>query len=620
MSTHYGATSSSSKRQRLESAVAPQLNVRPTLGEQAPTPVYSPYSLLETRNYAQAASGPSLATQNGVGFTGQGSFLERLHGVQQRPIPPMRTVNSNEIQQNMPYMGRNTTRSINNYVQEPKLMGIEGRNLSAASAPSHSGDSVIDLTEDDDDVIHLVKVPHNKEVCFGMIHKASISAHTVPATAFGTDVFPDNWPPIPISLRRGGNPGTLIVCALDPVGREFGCVDINTARALIPLLDLKLVRVQARTLSRPKRQGEAVGARVSINISIYINLYGPEEKGATVGNLLSQKNVFLQNPLSADRLEYKNPHYRDGTVQGWAKNGGSQRSNIGYVSRTAEEIRADVNNVFDGLEQSDNLPEMDPDPQIKTPLLKHQKQGLHFMTNKEKERTFGEGDKGNSSLWRLRSRPSGQKYYYNVITGVESRSKPAEVLGGILADMMGLGKTLQIISLTVNSLDDSKAFAKKKYSPPKDKERSDVKDDPPLLPVKTTLLISPLSTIGNWEEQIQTHVHPDTLNIYIYHGSKRETDLAKLANYDMIITTYQVVANEFQRHTKDNKNTSPLQQIYFFRIVLDGRLLEIFFILAQTNTGFRGTYDSGTEHLAIEGGNCSECAAALGCYGDARAK
>ena len=94
--------------------------------------------------------------------------------------------------------------------------------------------------------------------------------------------------------------------------------------------------------------------------------------------------------------------------------------------------------MFDSLQQSDSLPEKDADPRITTELLSHQKQGLHFLENKEKERVFAEKDEDNNSLWRLRFGPSGQRSYYNVITGHEERQKPAEVLGGILADMMGL--------------------------------------------------------------------------------------------------------------------------------------------------------------------------------------
>ena len=93
--------------------------------------------------------------------------------------------------------------------------------------------------------------------------------------------------------------------------------------------------------------------------------------------------------------------------------------------------------MFDSLEKSENLPEMEPDPRITTELLSHQKQGLYFMTQKEQERVFSDKEEDNNSLWRLKFKPNGQRIYYNVITGREEHNKPPEVLGGILADMMG---------------------------------------------------------------------------------------------------------------------------------------------------------------------------------------
>ena len=49
-------------------------------------------------------------------------------------------------------------------------------------------------------------------------------------------------------------------------------------------------------------------------------------------------------------------------------------------------------------QKSENLPEMDADPRITTELLSHQKQGLYFLTNKEKERIFSDKEEDNSSL------------------------------------------------------------------------------------------------------------------------------------------------------------------------------------------------------------------------------
>jgi len=93
---------------------------------------------------------------------------------------------------------------------------------------------------------------------------------------------------------------------------------------------------------------------------------------------------------------------------------------------------------------------------------------------------------------------------------------------------------------------------------------------------KTTLLVCPLSTISNWEEQIQAHVQDGTMKWHLYHGNKRENEPKVIAGYDLVITTYQVIASEWSKHMKDCGYVSPIQQINFFRIVLDGKTFRSF--------------------------------------------
>ena len=139
--------------------------------------------------------------------------------------------------------------------------------------------------------------------------------------------------------------------------------------------------------------------------------------------------------------------------------------------------------------------------------------------------------------------------------------KPPEVLGGILADMMGLGKTLSILCLIVGSLQDAKQWGKQQCLE-KNGDKGLIRNS------KTTLLICPLSTVANWEEQIVTHVKTGTLDYYIYHGGNRITDVDELAKYDIVITTYNIVSSDTTRRAK-GKDASPLLLTNFFRIVLD---------------------------------------------------
>ena len=408
-----------------------------------------------------------------------------------------------------------------------------------------------------------------KEVCYGRIEGTNVHTHRVPTPhPKQTNISNTTWPSMKLQLRRLPGVSTHIITVLDPCDHDIGNVDVRSSLGLAPLMDGKAirVRVQARLNSRRKKPFEQPGSACSEHLEMTVNLYGQKKYAAGIGKFLGQRQVWLRTPFAVDSgIEVCNPHAAKGNPA-LPRTGLSSLSTsgpaAGYVTRTVEEIRNDVIGMFDSLPKSENLPEMEADPAIITPLLSHQKQGLYFMVNKEKERVYSDNEDDNSSLWRLKYRPNGQKMYFNVITGKEEREKPPEVLGGILADMMGLGKTLSILSLVVATLPDAKEWAKQKV-PPQTAEGVALRCNS-----KATLLVSPLSTIANWEEQIGNHIKPGTLSYYVYHGNNRCNDAKELSKFDMVITTYNVVSSEFDRRSK-KRTDSPLEQTNWFRIVLD---------------------------------------------------
>ncbi|KAI8085212.1 SNF2 family N-terminal domain-containing protein [Halteromyces radiatus] len=118
--------------------------------------------------------------------------------------------------------------------------------------------------------------------------------------------------------------------------------------------------------------------------------------------------------------------------------------------------------------------------------------------------------------------------------------------GGILADEMGMGKTIQTISLLLSD------YGK-----------------------KPNLIVAPTVAIMQWQHEIQTHTKND-MKVYVFHGSNRTKSVKELESYDVVITTYSVAEScfrkqeyGFKRQQNLVKEMSILHKVQWHRIVLD---------------------------------------------------
>ncbi|KAM7318191.1 hypothetical protein ACRRTK_022928 [Alexandromys fortis] len=172
---------------------------------------------------------------------------------------------------------------------------------------------------------------------------------------------------------------------------------------------------------------------------------------------------------------------------------------------------------------------------LKVPLLLHQKQALAWL------------------LWRESQKPQG----------------------GILADDMGLGKTLTMIALILTKKNQEKS---------KEEDRSMTvtwlsKNDSSVFTSNGTLIVCPASLIHHWEKEVKKRVHSNKLRICLYHGPNRSRQARVLSTYDIVITTYSLLAKEIPTTKQEGEVpgsnlsvegiSAPLLQVVWARIILD---------------------------------------------------
>eukprot|EP01017_Pseudomicrothorax_dubius_P051513 TRINITY_DN9934_c0_g1_i5.p1 TRINITY_DN9934_c0_g1~~TRINITY_DN9934_c0_g1_i5.p1 ORF type:complete len:971 (-),score=274.25 TRINITY_DN9934_c0_g1_i5:445-3357(-) len=298
------------------------------------------------------------------------------------------------------------------------------------------------------------------------------------------------------------------------------------------------------------------------------------------------------------------------------------------------EVRTEtaIADVFDPFRRDMKQELVSKPSQMKTDLFDYQQEALTWMLAREKgnDAIYPFLDEESLSIVKREIHPlwSGYeiqnsakvkpKIYINTFDGRITMTKPLPPplpKGGILADGMGLGKTVMLIALILSNpwvrakegamieekespkperrpasqrkrratqFDDSdspdiaprtkrtKTSAEPQKATPKFARRTGANIETPPTTVSAkkpqsespstytggTLVVVPPTLLQQWEREITLHTKYDTLSVYVYHGNQRGKDEANLGRFDVILTTYGVVSNEYAPGDEETKGES----------------------------------------------------------------
>jgi SNF2 family DNA or RNA helicase len=198
-------------------------------------------------------------------------------------------------------------------------------------------------------------------------------------------------------------------------------------------------------------------------------------------------------------------------------------------------------------------------------------------------------------------------------------------LGGILADDMGLGKSVQTLALLDHERVASRGAAVAPGAAEAGSGAAKAGSAEPGEPQHTgpTLLVCPMSLVGNWQREAERFT-PD-LAVHVHHGSDRLSgpDLhAALTGVDLVITTYalaardrealaavpwrRVVCDEAQniknagtRQARAVRGLPARSRLALTGTPVENHLGELWSIMEFTSPGLLGPAEKFREHFAV---------------------
>jgi DNA repair protein RAD16 len=114
--------------------------------------------------------------------------------------------------------------------------------------------------------------------------------------------------------------------------------------------------------------------------------------------------------------------------------------------------------------------------------------------------------------------------------------------GGILADEMGMGKTIQAIALVLAKRELHQNLFEFNGPSPFSGSSSD------LAGIKATLVVCPVVAVTQWVNEIDRYTTKGSTKVLVYHGANREKSSKLFHDYDFVITTYSIIESEFRKY------------------------------------------------------------------------
>ncbi|KAK8102537.1 DNA repair protein RAD5B, partial [Apiospora sp. TS-2023a] len=337
------------------------------------------------------------------------------------------------------------------------------------------------------------------------------------------------------------------------ISKDVGILDVVTADILKSLCQRpQIVHTAVLDASAlPKHSNKKKPQYIVVDISI--NLSGPKDMIDDVGTAVTNASGFLQHPCFLPvAMPYINPHYFYPS---------DARTDLAHLvgppteDTGASELAQGLGDVLNCLDESDWSSSLastlsEAEGKITTALKSHQKEGVISILKRE------EGGYTTFATNILKS----------YIGTKDFKSHLSPLAGGIVADVMGLGKSLTMLSAVVCSMPSAAEF-------------SLIEMDIPTTRATLIVATSP-QVMGVWKSEIERHIKPDTLRLCIFHGSNRAKKLEDIVDNDVVLTTYHTLVADW-------KSQRLLQGIMWFRVVLD----EAHWIRNTTSQQFKATRD-----------------------------